>query len=179
METAVTPKHILKTVNNAFNERIKEIMSGSNQNYKPLELGKPCAILIAAGLPDLPIQMSPHPFSLVSVVHMPEFLADPIAVFQSKTRGDSKVVLTDMQEKGINFVVAIQMEKLKGKMDVNDIRSVYPKDNVKDVLRWIAEDGLMEYCNKEKILDWFGKQQSISAEVTKLIGDSTKVINCL
>ena len=84
-----------------------------------------------------------------------------------------------MQEKGINFVVAIQMEKLKGKIDVNDIRSVYPKDNVKDVLRWIAEDSLMEYCNKEKILDWFGKQQSISAEVTKLIGDSTKIIHCL
>jgi len=187
METVVTPKHILKTVNNAFNERIKEIMSGSNQNYRSLELGKPCAILIKVGLPDLPIQMSVkrlvdkklqlnHPFSLVSVVHMPEFLADPIAVFQSKTRGDCKVVLTDMQEKGVNFVVAIQMEKLKGDVDVNDVRSVYPKDNVKDVLRWIAEDGLMEYCNKEKILDWFGKQQSISAEVTKLIGDCTKII---
>jgi hypothetical protein len=117
-----------------------------------------------------------HPFSLVSVVHMPEFLADPIAVFQSKTRSDSKVVLTDMQEKRINFVVAIQMEKLKGDIDVNDVRSVYPKDNVKDVLRWIAEDGLMEYCHKEKILDWFSKQQSISAEVTKLIGECTKLI---
>lgn len=187
MESALNPKHILKAVNNAFNERIKEILSGSNQNYKPLELGRPCAILINAGLPDLPIQMSVkrlvdkklqanHPFSLISVVHMPEFLADPIAVFQSKTRGDSKVVLTDMQEKGINFVVAIQMEKLKGDIDVNDVRSVYPKDNVKDILRWIAEDGLMEYCHKEKILDWFGKQQSISAEVTKLIGDCTKLI---
>jgi hypothetical protein len=68
------------------------------------------------------------------------------------------------------------MEKLKGDIDVNDVRSVYPKDNVKDVLRWVAEDGLMEYCHKEKILDWFGKQQSISAEVTKLIGDCTKII---
>jgi hypothetical protein len=137
-----------------------------------MELGKPSAILINAGLPDLPIQMSVkrlvdkklqanHPFSLVSVVHMPEFPADPIAVFQSKTRGDSKVVLTEMQEKGINFVVAIQMEKLKGD---------------KDVLRWNGEDGLMEYCHKEKILEWFGKQQSISAEVTKLIGDPTRLI---
>ncbi|MRG44769.1 hypothetical protein GFS24_06570 [Chitinophaga sp. SYP-B3965] len=119
---------------------------------------------------------SNHPFSLVSVVHMPEYLAEPIAVFQSKTRTDCKVILTEMEDKGINMVVAIEMNKLCGRREVNSVRSVYPKDNIRDILLWIAQDDLIAYANKEKILNWFCKQQSNSADVTKLIKDATKVI---
>lgn len=177
----------IKDICNIFNERLRVIINGSNNNYSPLELGRPCQHLLNCGIPDIPIQMSVqrlidkklqtnHPFSLVSVVHMPEYLADPIAIFQSKTRGDSKVILTEMEEGGINMIVAIEMQKVKGNQEVNDIRSIYPKDNIKDLLRWIAEDNLLEYCHKEKILNWLGKQQSNSAEVAKLIKDCTKVV---
>ena len=107
---------------------------------------------------------------------MPDHLAEPIAIFQSKTRNDCKVILTEMEDKGINMVVVIELKKLCGKQEVNSVRSVYPKDNVLDVLQWIAEYELLEYVNKEKILNWFCKQQSNSADVTKLIKDCTKVI---
>lgn len=181
------PEPSLKDICNKFNDRLKIIISGTNENYTPLQLGMPCEHLINCGLPDLPIEMSVqrlvdkklqtnHPFSLVSVVHMPEHLAKPIAIFQSKTRLDSKVILTEMIEEGINFVVAVEMRRVKGSKEVNDVRSVYPKDNIKDILRWIAEDDLMEYCNKEKALNWLGKQQSNSAEVAKLIKGCTKII---
>ncbi|MBW8686064.1 MuF-C-terminal domain-containing protein [Chitinophaga rhizophila] len=183
-------KPSIKDICNIYNERLRIILNGTNTDYTPLELGRPCKHLISCGTPDLPIQISVrrlvdkklqanHPFSLVSVVHMPEYLDDPIAIFQSKTRSDVKVVLTDMEEKGINFVVAIELRRIQGKQEINDVRSVYPKDNILDVLRWIAEDKLMEYCNKEKILNWLGKQQSNSVEVTKLIKDCTKVIEKL
>lgn len=177
----------LNSICDSYNERLKKLLNDTNTDYAPLELGQPCKHLLDCGIPDLPIQISVrrlidkklqlnHPFSLVSVVHMPAYLREPIAVFQSKTRQDVKVILTEMEEKGINFVVAPELQKLKGSQDVNDIRSVYPKDNIKDILRWIAEDDLLEYCCKEKALNWLGKQQSNSVEVAKLIKDSVKII---
>ena len=178
----------LRQINDAFNERLRLLISGNNIDYRVLELGNPSPILLQAGFPDLPIQMSVqrlidkklqsnHPFKLVSVIHMPESLAVPVAVFQSKTRAGSKVLLTDMEHQGINIVVAIECNKEKGIALINDVRSVYPKDNIKDIFRWIVEDGLMEYHEKEKILNWIGKQQSNSAEVTSLIEDTVKLIN--
>jgi len=185
---ALSDRDTLRKINGVFNERLKPLINGSNTDYNPLELGNPSSILLKVGIPNLPIEMSVqrlidkklqtnHPFRLVSVVHMPESLAIPIAIFQSKTRAECKVLLTDMEHEGVNFVVIIEPNRPKGKFFVNDIRSVYPKDNITDILRWIAQDGLLEYCDKEKVLNWIGKQQSNSAEVTHLIEDSVKVVN--
>jgi len=185
---ALNERAVLRQINEVFNERLKPLIKGANTDYKPLELGNPSWILLNSGIPDLPIEMSVqrlidkklqtnHPFRLVSVVHMPESLADPIAIFQSKTRAACKVLLTDMEYDGINIVVIIEPNKPKGNLFINDIRSVYPKDNITDILRWIAQDGLMEYADKEKVLNWIGKQQSNSAEVTNLIEDCVKLIN--
>lgn len=72
--------------------------------------------------------------------------------------------------------MVIEMQKWCGKQAVNSVRSVYPKDNISDMLQWIVSDKLLEYCNKEKILNWLSKQQSNSADVAKLIKDSTNIV---
>lgn len=59
---------------------------------------------------------------------------------------------------------------------INSIRSIYSKEDIKDILLWIVEDNLLEYVDKEKILNWMGKHQSHSDEVTRLIKDATKII---
>jgi len=175
-------------LNDNFNARLRKIISGYNDDFNPLDLGNPSDILLSCGIPNLPIQMSVqrlvdkklqtnHPFRLVSVTHMPDFLANPIAIFQSKTSASCKVILTEMEDKEINIVVPIEMNRMIGKSFVNSVRSIYPKDNIKDVLQWICEFGLLEYCEKNKILNWLDKQQSNSADVIKLIKDSTKIIN--
>ena len=184
---ALSKREILRSINSVFNDRLKLLINGASIDYNPLELGNPSQILLNAGIPDLPIQMSVqrlidkksqtnHPFRLVSVVHMPESLANPIAIFQSKTRAECKVILTDMEDEGINIVVVIEINKPKSKFQINEIRSIYPKDNITDILRWIVQDGLLEYCDKEKVLNWIGKQQSNSADVTHLIEDSVKLV---
>lgn len=183
-------KKSTREICDTYNERLRIILSGTNENYNPLELGNPSDKLTNCGIPDIPIEMavqrlidkklqSNHPFSLVAVAHMPKYLANPIAVFQSKTRIDCKVIFTEMENKGINMVVAIEMNKRYGKKQVNSVRSIYPKDNIRDILQWIVQDDLLEYADKEKILNLFGKQQSNSADVTKLIKDYTKVIKKL
>lgn len=183
-----TERSIRRKTANEFNQRLKQLMGGANVNYSPLEFGTPSQILLDCGFPNLPIQMSihklidkklqsNHPFSLLSVFDMPEFIQSPIAIFQSKGFEDRKVILTDMEEDGFNFIAAVELQREKPNgVNVNDIRSVYPKDNILDVLRWICAD-LMEHCDKEKVLKWLGKQQSNSAEVARLLEDSTNVIN--
>jgi len=184
------PQPKTKDICNVYNERLKVILSGKNTDYNPLELGMPSKALLGCGISNVPIQMavlrlidkklqSNHPFSIASVAHMPEYLEKPIAVFQSKTRSDCKVILTEMEDKGVNIVVAVELNKLCGKLEVNSVRSVYPKDNIKDILQWICQGNLMEYVDKEKILNWFSKQQSNSADVTKLIKDCTNLVQKL
>ena len=107
-----------------------------------------------------------------------EYVCRPIAVFRSATSmDDTKVILTEMEAEGINiFVVVRPNQEYKGVL-VNDIRSIYPKDNIRPVLEWICVHNLMEYCDKQKILKWLDKHQYNPDEVTKLIKDSTKIIN--
>lgn len=179
----------LRTINNEFNDRLKDMLSGNNKNYKPLYFGHPSAILASCGFPDLPIEMSidrlnekinqkNHIFSLVEIVNLPEHIANPIAVFQSETAGNNKVILTELGSKGHNIVVAIEINKsIHNKLFVNSIRSVYPKDNVKHVLKWIVEYGLMEYVQKEKFLNWLDKQLPIAADFTRLIKETTNIVN--
>ena len=178
----------LKILCDEFNRRLREIIRAEKINYKPIEFGMPSDILLSTGIPNLPIQMweqrlvdkklqKNHLFSLLSIVDMPDYIAKPMAIFRSKTKGNIRIIFTEMVEKGINFIIALELNKNKENVVINDIRSIYPKDNIREILRWIAEDNLMDYCDKQKILNWFSKQRSISAEVTKLIKDCTKIIN--
>lgn len=97
---------------------------------------------------------------------------NPDIRFRSATHIGNFVVLTEIQHGGRNFVVAIEANRRQGRIEVNSIRSVYPKNN-KQVANWI-EDGLLEYAHKERMSEWFSKQQSNSADVRKLFRDSTK-----
>ena len=58
-----------------------------------------------------------HPFDLSEVINLPNAIQNPIAVMRSATRLDSKVIFTELAHKGRNFVVAIQMDKKRGRMD--------------------------------------------------------------
>jgi hypothetical protein len=51
---------------------------------------------------------------------------------------------------------------------------VYPKNNGQ-VANWIDER-LLEYVNKQRMVEWFSKQRSNSAEVRKLFNHAAKVV---
>lgn len=86
---------------------------------------------------------------MTSVENLPQAIANPIAVFDSKTRIDAKVVLTELESNGDNFVVAIQVNRKVGNIEINSVRSIYPKDYVKDIYSWI-NDGLLKWVDKKK-----------------------------
>lgn len=181
--------NVIRATRDSYNERLKVILAGDNTDFRPLDIGCPHKCLLNCGLPNLPIQVSVkiltgkssqanHPFKVSDIIHLPEYVCFPIAVFRSATSTDDiKVVLTEMEAKGVNIIVVIRpYQEYKGVL-VNDIRSIYPKDNIKPILEWITVNNLMEYCDKQKILNWLGKHQYNPDEVTKLIKDCTNIVN--
>ena len=195
---AVREERELQQLNARFNEELQSQKEGRLRKGHVYNLGMPSAFLRSAGVADLPMQLTAqrlatkadkdykndHPFDLTDVKNLPKSLAAPIAVFNSGTVGGTKVVLTELEDrKGHNFVVILRLDKIKGKkaldVKVNSVRSIYPKDNVQGILKWINKDRLLVAVDEKKAINWIGKQRSNSADVTKTANsfdDAAKVI---
>ncbi|MEG1686220.1 MAG: hypothetical protein RR319_09830, partial [Bacteroides sp.] len=110
-----------------------------------------------------------HDFDLAELMNLPKSLEDPLMIFDSTKKDGSKVILTELQHNGNNFVVVIRVHnKGRGRLNIgiNDIRSIYPKDNVHGVLDWInSKDNLLLYADKKKALEY------ISVQSTNLAGN--------
>lgn len=165
-------------INARFNEELKEQIEGTLPKGHIYSLGMPSKALRSAGVPNLPIELtarrlatkasqeyhSEHPFELSDIQNLPKAIAHPIAVFDSSTREDSTVVLTELQDsRGVNFVVALRVVRSSVsrslEIDVNGIRSIYPKDRVTSILKWITS-GKMLWVDKKKALSWITTQLS-------------------
>lgn len=163
-------------INARFNEELKKQIEGTLPKGHIYSLGMPSNALRSAGVPNLPIELtarrlatkasqeyhSEHPFELSDIQNLPQAIAHPIAVFDSSTRSDSTVVLTELQDsRGVNFVVALRVVKSSAsrslEIDVNGIRSIYPKDRVTSILKWITS-GKMLWVDKKKALSWITTQ---------------------
>ncbi len=175
----------LRAVSEAFDSQLQQQIDGTLPAGHIYNLGMPSPILRSAGLPNLPIELAAsrltdksmqdnHPFNIAEVRGLVDAIQDPLAIFRSATHIGSFVVLTEIQHGGRNFVVAIEANRRQGRIEVNSIRSVYPKNN-KQVANWI-EDGLLEYAHKERMSEWFSKQQSNSADVRKLFRHTAKIV---
>ena len=175
-------------VNKEFNHRLDLLISGDLKDRSPFFLGFPSKSLLATKIPILPIEMAVnrlnkksvqknHTFDLEKLKNLPKAIENPIAIFKSKTQANSRVILTELKNENVNFVVALELSKeVKKGIIINSIRSVYPKDSVIQILKWICKDDLLQWADKRKTLNWMNKQQSNSADVAHLIECSTKVI---
>lgn len=187
----------LEEVNDRFNEQLQAQIDGTLPKGHVYSLGMPSAILKSAGIPNLPIELSAerlekkasiaysslHPFNLSDITDLPQSLANPIAVFNSRTKQGAKVILTELKDKrGNNFVVALQVRKSEHsrKMDVevNDVRSLYPKDRVGGIIGWINQ-GLLTWVDKKKATEFLSTQEPNylgGGNQFNSLSDATKVI---
>lgn len=173
-------------VNDQFNAELQQQIEGSLPKGHIYQLGHPSEALQAAGIPNLPIELAAsclsnkskqenHPFELSEIENLLEAIQQPLAVFRSATHIGSYVVLTEIKHQGKNYVAAIQTHRKKGSLEINDIRSIYPKNNGQ-IANWIDE-GLLEYAETQKMVEWLSKQRSNSAEVRKLFNHATNIVN--
>lgn len=166
-EIADAPKFSLKKVNDAFNQRLDELVKNPNQKDKILHLGRSSSFLKAGGITDAEIELdfdkfirksgdkykNNHPFAASDLINLPMALAEPIAVFNSTTANDH-VVLTELQKDGKNFIVAVRAVEQHRKggvvLEVNKITSLYPKEE-RGIVYWI-NNGRISNVDKEKAL---------------------------
>jgi hypothetical protein len=84
--------------------------------------------------------------------------------------------MTEIEHEGKNYVVALQANKRKGSIEINDIRSVHYRRTNAHIANWIDE-GLLEYADKKKLTDWINKQRYNSAEVANSTGYTKQQYN--
>lgn len=163
----------ISETNARFNEQLQQQIDGTLPKGHVYQIGKPGTILRCAGIKDLPIELSStrlatkssenyrnsHPYPLEAIKNLPLALNAPIAVFNSKTVPDAKVILTELQHNGNNFIAALQIKTGRGRqlVEVNSIRSLYPKESVNGILGWI-NDGLMKWVDKDKMKNFLSIQ---------------------
>lgn len=174
-------------VNDQFNAELQQQIEGSLPQGHIYRLGHPSEALQAAGIPNLPIELAAsrlsdksmqanHPFELSEIENLPEAIQQPLAVFRSATHIGSYVVMTEIEHQGKNYVAAIQTHRQKGRLEINDIRSIHYRRTNTHMVNWIDE-GLLEYVDKQKMVEWLSKQRSNSAEVRKLFNHATNIVN--
>ncbi len=157
----------LKKVNEAFNQRLDELVADPNQKDRVLRLGHASSFLKDGGVADADIELefdrfvrksgekykNHHPFNVIDLKDLPMAIANPIAIFNS-TNANDHVVLTELQKDGKNFIVAIRAMEQHRKggvvLEVNQITSLYPKEE-KEIVNWI-NTGRISNVDKEKAL---------------------------
>ncbi|MDR2963467.1 MAG: hypothetical protein LBU90_07550 [Bacteroidales bacterium] len=182
------------SVSETFNADLQRHIHGTLPKGHVYQLGMPSAILLSTGIPYLPIELNaamldvkssvkyknPHPFHLHELQNLPDAMQNPIMIFDSKTRKDSKVILIELKSKGVNFVIALQVNYNKGNRlnisIINSVRSVYPKNNQSAIIEWV-KTGLLRYANKIKAKTFATELRSNCAEVgSKGLNSFAKIV---
>jgi hypothetical protein len=175
----------METINQRFNKELQQQMEGSLPKDHTYQLGMPSEVLQSTKIPNLPIELRSsrlndksmqvnHPFDLHEIMNLPKAIHDPLAVFRSATHIGSYVIMTELEHSGKKYVVILETNKSFMHLEINSIRSIYPKNNGQ-IANWI-EEGLMDYVDQKRTVEWLSKQRSNSADVRKLFNRATKII---
>ena len=127
-----------------------------------------------------------HPFSLGELKDLVLYIQDPLIIFRSATHYGSYVIFTELQHEHKNYVVAVETNRIQGKLRVNSVRSIHYKDNPLNVINWINE-GLADYIRYDFEEVWFiaiknellSKPQSNSVDVRKQLISAAKIIKSM
>ncbi len=159
---SLTPFKPAKVISKIWNKRIDDWQATGSAGDKPVHLGMTPAVLQLAGAGELPLMVPPsiltkvtkdvHAVPIEALRALPESLADPVAVFQSRTQPDSLVVLTEYTEGSKPVIIAVTLDKQAGRdLKVNQVASIYGK-GAQTLADMFGEQLLYE--NKEKSSAW-------------------------
>ena len=149
----------------AFRQSLDRALTSRQSVVAPIVVGDTPAVLTALGVPAKPIVISrdvarkatngvKHNVPLDIVKQLPEILANPVMVFDSKTAPGSLVVLSELEDVSHRAVmVALHLGQQRGRLRVNLISSLYGKDDDRFFMQEIAA-GRLRYRQTQKSADW-------------------------
>ncbi|MDR2055462.1 MAG: hypothetical protein LBQ10_06290 [Desulfovibrio sp.] len=111
----------------------------SNRTRRMLTVGRTPDVLRKLGAPDVPMSITSdnlakamsdkedHQLPTSLLKNLTAALAEPIMVFESATRADSFVVLTELRHDSRSVMVAMTLDIIQQRMHINEITSAYKK----------------------------------------------------
>lgn len=115
-----------------------------------------------------------HKLNIDAIRSIPTELANPVMVFKSKTRSDSYVFFTERKDsKNRTILIPLAVDKRKGRIIINEITSMYGRNNEIDFVKSNFDEDKLLYIDKERAdkwnKDWALKIESSNGElVTKI-----------
>ena len=156
----------------AWGESVENVLLGNITEGTDIKVMTTPLVLTFAGAKTLPIYMRAEKINTVIngihavdkniVKQIPQAIADPIAIFTSKTRPqDSIVVMTELIDAdGGTVIAAIALDKKQYGYDINFLSSIYAKKDDQTKIpknQWFADqikNGLLVYMNTKKSSEW-------------------------
>ena len=174
----------LAEVNERFNEQL-DGLTEENADSVTLSLGRPSAVLRAAGVEDKPMKlygnkvmkkMRKHGFTLPELRDLPRAVADPIAVFKNYGKEGNRSILTELRTEQGNFLVTLTLGEGHD-VDFNIVTSVFGKGG-SNIVDWINK-GFATYINKEKALDYLHHSalKAVTSDSQELVSAANVVRN--
>ena len=165
----------LKAVNARFNAQLARQIAGTLPPGHIYRLGHPSAILLSAGLPNLPIEMAAsrlasksvqanHPFDIADVYDLVLFINNPVAVFRYGAQ--AKNIIVNIERGGKQYLIGVHFNQSELDLKILSVRGIFPKDN-HEWLNWITQ-GKADYLHKEKIQTLIDQQRINPADVAYL-----------
>lgn len=144
-ETVSFNKKIIKAKRNGIDFR-KNYSLGRSKGVLKKHIGDHEIIISGGVLKKAMEKDKDHIATYENFINFPDAINEPLAIFNSKTKKDSKIVLTEViSYKEKPLMVALHFNKING---VFRIASVYSKTNTSVYKKWFKE-GLCVYYNKK------------------------------
>lgn len=157
-----------------YTRQIAEWQKNNINVAKLIEVGQIPPIMKVLGIADKPIEVQystlnkiireesiypndkqGHNLSIDDIYAIPSQLADPVMVFKSRTRNDSYVFFTERKDsEDRSILIPLAVNKKKGKIIINEITSMYGRNNEIEFVKTNIEDENLIYVDKKRSLDW-------------------------
>lgn len=140
-------------------------LSGKMPYNGAFDLGQTPEILKRYGAQDLPLSMTQqvmskitgmkHSIALDELAKLPDQIANPIMLFKGSVP-DSFTVITEITDKSGNDVLAaIHLNKKQGRLYVNNVASVYGKENMINYVQKNIDNQNLLFADTKKAPMWF------------------------
>lgn len=138
-----------ENLNERFNEELEKYENGELKQRHRFDLGMPSKYLRSAGFPNLPISMrsgllerksrdDSHPFEAKDLKGLVEAIQKPIAIFRY-TKSNMRNLIVDLTHGGKHFLVGVTLNYKDGKIEINSVSGLFPKDNI-EWLKWMQDE---------------------------------------
>ena len=158
-----------------FKSQVDEWISDKSNIAKLITVGGIPPLFNALGIADNPIEVQystlskmvrpvpqgypneaqGHALSVDDIYGIPSQLADPIMVFKSRTRSDSYVFFTERKDsQNRSILIPMAVNKHKGRIVINEITSMYGRNNEIDFVKTNIDEGNLIYVDKKRSTEW-------------------------